>query len=169
MESPQAVCTGVGPLSVPGRWRLLSAACCKVKGLTVSSFPAVSGSLRGRLASQRGCWEAASLRKLGKPGFPNFRNLAMCRGLWGTGGGADGCYGLTLGGEPRTASPLPFARRPKGLRARARSWGAESRLPTRSVRSLRTTGTRSPPHPARAMRVSPAGSVGQVGAANLAA
>ena len=70
--------------------------------------------MRGRLASQRFCWEAASLRNLGKPRFPKLRNLAMYCGLWGTGGGAVGCLALTLGGAGRSAPPLPFARRPKG-------------------------------------------------------
>ena len=48
-------------------------------------FSWASGMVWGRLASQRGCWEAASLRKLGKQSFPNLRNLAAgCGyGAWG--------------------------------------------------------------------------------------
>ncbi len=58
----------------------------RLRDLERSASPSwVGGIFQDCLASRRGCWESASLRKLGKQGFPDLRNLAMCCGLgaWG--------------------------------------------------------------------------------------
>ncbi len=80
---PQAVCAGVGPLSVPARCRLREQCCERLGPWPYRQLPfsEVSGSFRERLASQRLCSASASLRKSGKRRFPDFRNLATGCGL----------------------------------------------------------------------------------------
>jgi len=50
--------------------------------------------------------------------FPTQRNRAT-----GFSGGADWCYGLTLEGELRSASPFPFARRPFKVKVKGKGMG----------------------------------------------
>ena len=64
----------------------------RLRDLERSASPSwVGGIFQDCLASRRGCWESASLRKLGKQGFPDLRNLAA-----GCGYGAWGRRGLLL-------------------------------------------------------------------------
>ena len=82
----------------------------------VSPLPQSRHPFPERLASQRFCWPFASLRKLGKQRFPNFRNLAGCCDVWA----ALREPRSNLGGPTWILSrSILLERRP-----RSRSWGA---------------------------------------------
>ncbi len=94
----------------------------RLRDLERSASPSwVGGIFQDCLASRRGCWESASLRKLGKQGFPDLRNLAA-----GCGYGAWGRRGLLLLtnlGYRNLVLPLFGISGAALLRSRARSQG----------------------------------------------